>query len=434
MSGGPAASRAVIPPMLTQENRDALVYTPQCHQRWGERQGEDATSRIKKAEVVDKFLLKFAWLNETEVALQCLFESDFDLPRAVELLHAARYKRRKVQRNQTEKLDPESFKAALDMYGKKFHLVKQALGNQVTTREIVSNYYSWKLTPEFEKWRRRQRPTRKCREKRKETKRLRLNGESDEDPVAETFQDYHDKKCGLCATGGKLLRCDGCTRAYHFGCIQSPITKTRPSDDEWFCPYCQEAFGGTKPEMMPSEENEYCLVCLPFPGVPQTLNEAMTDSSSEGEVDKAEGSSDVDASLRSNDEEISKLNVRTSALLRPEELVAKTADPGNLPTIKSDPSAKKFPSSLHGADVIEHGDSEHMPTSVKEPSAPIQPSAPAGQSRVGSSQAAPNRLLERFVEVPGGRARLQVERPIPGRRRHRKMLVPRRIPPSRLDN
>ena len=67
---------------------------------------------------------RFVRTNLCAQALQCLFESDFDLPQAVELLHAARYKRRKAQRNQTEKLDPESFRAALEMYGKKFHLVK----------------------------------------------------------------------------------------------------------------------------------------------------------------------------------------------------------------------------------------------------------------------------------------------------------------------
>ncbi|CAI5709984.1 unnamed protein product [Hyaloperonospora brassicae] len=436
MADDHAARRAVIPPILPQEQRDALVYTPQCHQRWGGRQIED---RIK-TEVVDQFLEEFASLHETEAALQCLFESNFDQSKAVQLLHAARRQRQLARRDRDEKIDAETFRAAIKMHGKKFHLVQQALDDdRVHTRDIVSNYYSWKRTPEFRKWRRRQRPMRKCRQNKKETKRLRLNGESDEDLEAETLRDYHDKKCGRCTTGGKLLCCDGCTRAYHFSCIEPPILTMPRDDDEWFCPYCQAVFGGTKPKMVPSDENEYCLVCLPFPHVPHTLVDVSTDGSSdEQEVDEAEGhsghSSDADASSRSNNEETSDLSARTSNLLRTEELTAESADPRSATTTKSNASAENLPSSLHGADAIKSSDLGHMPTSAEETRGPEQPRAPAGQLRDALPRDAPIKVVGLFVEVPAEGARAQAEKPVPGRKRHRKTLAPRRIPPSRLDN
>ena len=61
-----AASRANVPPMLSQRQRDALVYTPQCRQQWGNRQVDGVTSLLK-AQDIDEFLAKFAWLKETEV-------------------------------------------------------------------------------------------------------------------------------------------------------------------------------------------------------------------------------------------------------------------------------------------------------------------------------------------------------------------------------
>ncbi|POM68237.1 Hypothetical protein PHPALM_15630 [Phytophthora palmivora] len=60
------ACRAEIPSMLTQKQRDVLVYTPQCQQRWGERQVEGATTSLK-TEDIEEFLKEFAWLKETEL-------------------------------------------------------------------------------------------------------------------------------------------------------------------------------------------------------------------------------------------------------------------------------------------------------------------------------------------------------------------------------
>lgn len=61
-----AACRAEIPPMLSQEQRGALLYAPQCRQRWGERLVEGATPPLK-VEDIEEFLTEFAWLNETEL-------------------------------------------------------------------------------------------------------------------------------------------------------------------------------------------------------------------------------------------------------------------------------------------------------------------------------------------------------------------------------
>jgi hypothetical protein len=60
------ACRAEIPPMLTPEQREALLYEPRCCQRWGERQGAD-TPPLLAPEGVQEFLTEFAWLKETEL-------------------------------------------------------------------------------------------------------------------------------------------------------------------------------------------------------------------------------------------------------------------------------------------------------------------------------------------------------------------------------
>ncbi|KAF1783679.1 Zinc finger, PHD-finger [Phytophthora cactorum] len=129
-----AACRADIPPMLSQEQRDALVYTPQCRQRWGERQIKGAASLLK-AEDIEEFLEEFAWLKETELALQCLFDGEFDVPKAVGLLHAARRERYKARRGQDKRLASEVFKDALAIHGKKFHLVKKEKKTRKTKKE-----------------------------------------------------------------------------------------------------------------------------------------------------------------------------------------------------------------------------------------------------------------------------------------------------------
>ncbi|KAI4113817.1 MAG: hypothetical protein LQ345_005283, partial [Seirophora villosa] len=43
-------------------------------------------------------------------------------------------------------------------------------------------------------------------------------------------------ECSACGGTGKLLCCDGCTRSYHFTCVDPPQHKV--PDGEWFCHFC----------------------------------------------------------------------------------------------------------------------------------------------------------------------------------------------------
>ncbi|KAI4289170.1 MAG: hypothetical protein L6R35_001558 [Caloplaca aegaea] len=43
-------------------------------------------------------------------------------------------------------------------------------------------------------------------------------------------------ECSACGGTGKLLCCDGCTRSYHFTCVDPPQDKV--PDGEWFCHFC----------------------------------------------------------------------------------------------------------------------------------------------------------------------------------------------------
>ena len=60
-------------------------------------------------------------------ALQCLFKGDYDVPRAVELIHAARRQTLRLKEEETERTHKNTFERAMDRHGKKFHLVKVGL-------------------------------------------------------------------------------------------------------------------------------------------------------------------------------------------------------------------------------------------------------------------------------------------------------------------
>jgi hypothetical protein len=62
-------------------------------------------------------------------ALQCLFDGEFDVPKAAKLLQAARRKRHKAKRDREERLPLEGFKNAIETYGKRFHLVQVRIGS-----------------------------------------------------------------------------------------------------------------------------------------------------------------------------------------------------------------------------------------------------------------------------------------------------------------
>ncbi|OWZ10584.1 hypothetical protein PHMEG_00016547 [Phytophthora megakarya] len=412
------ADRAEIPAVLSQEQRDAVVYTPQCQQRWGERQGATPL----KAEDIEEFLKEFAWLKETEMALQCLFDANFDVPKAVKQLHAARRAKYKARRDQDKRLPPEEFKSAVSIHGKKFHRVKQQLG-KVVTREVVSKYYLWKRTDDFKEWWRLQK-IKKTRKSKKETERLRQWAD-DSDPETEPCSGYHNTQCELCATGGKLLCCDGCARAYHFSCVQPPITKIPGKHEDWYCVHCQQAFGGPRPKLLPSDDNEFCMACPLLPGVPRSRCESITDASSFEEDDSED--EDAGASSESNDNSDQEDKASDSA-----EALNAARNGGSFTDNEPDSTSSRAQSSSPADDnkrrKVEQKNVQvtHSHVANQQTNRAEIHSAGIDQSQLAS------RALGHPIEtnVMGIRRNppVQLERPGSGRKRHRKTLVPRRIP------
>ena len=52
--------------------------------------------------------------------------------------------------------------------------------------------------------------------------------------------------CSRCRDDGELLCCDGCTRAYHFDCLDPPIDPFHPPEGDWFCPVCRSKRNANK--------------------------------------------------------------------------------------------------------------------------------------------------------------------------------------------
>lgn len=51
-------------------------------------------------------------------------------------------------------------------------------------------------------------------------------------------QDDNDDYCSACGGNGDLVCCDGCTRSFHFKCVDPPMIQGS-LPDEWFCNICQ---------------------------------------------------------------------------------------------------------------------------------------------------------------------------------------------------
>ena len=45
--------------------------------------------------------------------------------------------------------------------------------------------------------------------------------------------------CSACGGNGELLCCDGCTRSFHFRCLDPPMNADQLLDGEWFCYVCE---------------------------------------------------------------------------------------------------------------------------------------------------------------------------------------------------
>jgi hypothetical protein len=123
-----------------------------------------------------------------------------------------------------------------------------------STREVVRKFYLWKSSPGYAAWRERDRAR-----KRKESARV-LRRHWGDDSDSDAPSDYHNEYCDLCFTGGQLLCCDGCCRAFHFSCVTPPI-KDVPKDD-WFCAQCRALLGSDVPPLTPSDDNKFCSVVL----------------------------------------------------------------------------------------------------------------------------------------------------------------------------
>ncbi|CAK7267300.1 hypothetical protein SEPCBS57363_002526 [Sporothrix epigloea] len=55
---------------------------------------------------------------------------------------------------------------------------------------------------------------------------------------ATNSQDDNDDYCASCGGSGDLVCCDGCTRSFHFNCVDPPVHEDRDLPDEWFCNVC----------------------------------------------------------------------------------------------------------------------------------------------------------------------------------------------------
>ncbi|DBA00550.1 TPA: hypothetical protein N0F65_006454 [Lagenidium giganteum] len=219
------AFQAEIPALLSAEEqekqrREALVATSRCKQQWN-------ATRFAEEEVTE-FLRSYCRLNEVETGLQCLHDGDYDVAKAVQLINGSRRRKLRKQRQRLEAVSEEQFEHAVLKYGKKFFLIQRELNKpQLSTSDIVGRFYEWKTSTAYARWRERVKAR-----KNKERARLRQWDESDESD----HSDFHNEYCELCFTGGQLLCCDGCERAFHFSCVSPPI-KDVPKDD-WFCSHC----------------------------------------------------------------------------------------------------------------------------------------------------------------------------------------------------
>src|SRR5450756_2481674 len=58
-------------------------------------------------------------------------------------------------------------------------------------------------------------------------------------------QDDNDDYCSACGGNGDLVCCDGCTRSFHFKCVDPPMIEGS-LPDEWFCNVCQYRQSGAQ--------------------------------------------------------------------------------------------------------------------------------------------------------------------------------------------
>ncbi|KAF1330852.1 hypothetical protein FI667_g4671, partial [Globisporangium splendens] len=213
----------------------ARTPAPRYRQRW--------TPTRFTSEEVTEFLRGFCRLNEVEM---CLHESDYQVQTAVQLLHAARRRKDRKKYKEEEHMNESALGSAIVTHGKKFFLIQQQF-DHISTGDVIRRFYLWKTSAAYARWRERIKARRN-----KETVRLRAWGDSEADSEA---SDFHNEYCELCCTGGQLLCCDGCERAYHFSCVTPPINEIPTGD--WFCSHCSNILEKSL-SVKQSDENEFC--------------------------------------------------------------------------------------------------------------------------------------------------------------------------------
>ncbi|KAK0645916.1 hypothetical protein B0T16DRAFT_149273 [Cercophora newfieldiana] len=69
------------------------------------------------------------------------------------------------------------------------------------------------------------------------------SGERNSPGAVLSREDDNDDYCGSCSGNGELICCDGCTRSFHFSCVDPPLPpqESMPEDSQWFCNVCQSS-------------------------------------------------------------------------------------------------------------------------------------------------------------------------------------------------
>ncbi|KAJ0403556.1 hypothetical protein P43SY_009004 [Pythium insidiosum] len=352
---------ALLPPDERRAQHEAAAgSTPAYRQQW-------SSTRFRDDEVTE-FLRSVARLNEMELALRCLHEGDYDVNAGARLLQAARRRRVVLSRERRDALSDEDFEKALLAHGKRFFVIKQQYP-RVAVADLVARFYDWKTSAAYARWRERLKA-------RKNKEAARLRQWADPEPASDT-SDFHNEYCELCFTGGQLLCCDGCERAYHFSCVSPPI-KDVPMGD-WFCDNCAAVLGTTL-LLRASSENEHC-------------SEAIVDGSS---------SDDASGPLTPDEPEDAGGSGSGSALASTDN---SDSESGRLPRVKAEP-ARGLDSVVIKDEPMAMPMATTPPPLLSPPSRPSSASRPAVPSDLGSSSSS--------------------------RKRQRKIVAPRRIPQPRL--
>ncbi|KAL7693820.1 putative Zinc finger, PHD-type, Zinc finger, FYVE/PHD-type, Zinc finger, RING/FYVE/PHD-type [Plasmopara halstedii] len=275
--------------------------------------------------------------------------------------------------------------------------VQQALEKKVSTRQVVSKYYLWKRSEDFKEWQK----LRKARKLRRTTKVVKQLSCWANDLNLER-NDYHHQLCELCATGGDLVSCNGCPRAYHFSCAQPRIMKVS-NDDQWFCTYCRKVFGGPKPKVVASEENKHCMIYYRGPTFPRSLIDMITDAGSDDDEDEPENYLSEKIEDMSRSESNSEMESDDNELAKPDS---------GLETVFN---------------VERKGDSESEPKNSLAASPLVSEPKISGESVLTTSSSVE---LVMPLSKSSVQNKVVVHQPVLGRKRLRKTLTPRRIAPS----